>query len=123
MTLLQKLPMRAGTIPMNSDGSADGVDVSHFMAGEVYAKQVQLRAGRILVGHKHNYDHLSILASGAVAVTVCGKSTVYVGPTAVLIEANKVHEVAALKDSLWYCVHSVPEDTPLMHIDDSLIAK
>jgi quercetin dioxygenase-like cupin family protein len=104
---------------MEKNGSAPGVEVAHYQSGGVYAKQVKLAKGRILIGHKHKYDHLSILASGAVKVDVGGMSVIYIAPIGVHIAAGKVHEITALEKSVWYCVHSVPSD--LVAQDASLI--
>jgi quercetin dioxygenase-like cupin family protein len=109
-------------LPMTEDGSADGVSVQHYMAGGVYAKQAILSAGRVLHGHKHTYDHLSILASGIVAVTVHGVTTRYAGPTGIFIAANEVHQITAITNALWYCVHAVPEYLQIDQVDKTLIA-
>lgn len=109
-------------IIMNEDGSADGVEVHHYKVGEIYAKQVQLRAGRVLIGHRHDYDHLSILALGSVSVLVEGVCTVYTAPAGIGIGKGKVHEVTALKNSLWYCVHAVPEGILASQADNWLVS-
>jgi quercetin dioxygenase-like cupin family protein len=107
---------------MEKDGSADGVDVKHYKVGAVYAKQVHIKAGKVLVGHEHTYDHMSILASGKVEVTVDGETTLYVGPFAIGIAAYKKHIISAISNSLWYCVHAVPEDLPIEDSDEWLVS-
>lgn len=83
-----------------------------YIVGGVYAKELQLRLrGDKVVSHSHNFDHLSLLAKGRVAVTVNGISTVYNAPTAVNVRAFMEHEIEALVDDcLWYCIHAVPDD-------------
>lgn len=105
---------------MNKDGSDDGVAVQHHCYGNVYAKEVRIKAGKKLVGHKHLYDHLSILASGSVLVDVDGVTFSYVGPASVHIAAGKTHTVAAVSDALWYCIHAVAFDLG-EHQDASLV--
>ena len=106
---------------MNADGSADGVQVQHYMAGGVYVKEALISSGWALEGHKHIYDHLSLLAFGVVQVTVEGVITNYTGPTGILIKANKKHRIEALEDSLWYCTHSVPEGLRLSDVEETLV--
>jgi quercetin dioxygenase-like cupin family protein len=88
------------------------VSDKHYIAGGVYVKQLIMPiAGDYVISHKHNFDHLSLLASGRVKVEMDGVTTVYTGPTAVLVKADIEHKITALsRDVLWYCVHSVPED-------------
>jgi quercetin dioxygenase-like cupin family protein len=106
---------------MNLDGSDDGVIVQHHYYGNVYAKEVHINAGKTLVGHKHIYDHLSILAAGSVLVEVDDVPTIHKGPTSVHIAAGKSHQVTALENSLWYCIHAVAFDLG-EHQDASLIS-
>lgn len=63
------------------------------------------KAGETSVGHKHKYDHVSILASGHVSVNVDGKIKEFKAPTFIIIRADKEHKITALtEDVLWYCV-------------------
>jgi len=46
--------------------------ISHHFSDGVYAKQMRLEKGHTATTHKHNYSHLSILASGDVEVSLNG---------------------------------------------------
>jgi quercetin dioxygenase-like cupin family protein len=97
------------------------MQVRHAFGGKVYAKVATFEAGEILVQHKHNFDHLSILAAGTVELLVDGVRSVLTGPVELTIEAGKHHGVKALTAGLWYCLHSTdctdPDD-----IDHEVIA-
>lgn len=80
--------------------------VEHFFGGGVYAKSTMIRAGVILVQHKHAYDHLSYLVSGTVELQVDGVRRELSGPACLTIEAGKHHGVKALTDALWLCIHA-----------------
>ena len=84
----------------------------HYIAGGVYAKMLSMKnAGDYVISHKHVYDHLSILATGQVLVTVDDVATVYTAPTAVTVKAGAAHKIMALSSEvLWYCVHAIPEE-------------
>lgn len=82
-----------------------GVKISHHFGGKAYAKETIIPSGLRLDQHRHNFDHLSILASGVVLVSVDGVDSEYVGPECILIEAGKRHSVTALTDAVWFCVH------------------
>lgn len=83
---------------------------THYIAGGVYAKEWQGKAGERIEQHEHVYDHLSYLAYGKVLVTVDGKGTVFDGPVGINIRAHKQHTVQALSNCLWLCIHAIPDD-------------
>ena len=91
----------------------------HFSAG-VYAKETLIPAGRILVQHKHKFDHLSILASGSIELMVDDERKIIHAPACLTIEADKHHGVKSLTDVVWYCIHAT-ERTDLDEVDEVLI--
>lgn len=91
----------------------------HFSDG-LYAKQMTLDKGHYAESHKHNYDHLSILAKGHVIVIADGVSTEYVAPACINIKKDVTHEIHALDDVIWYCIHATSE-TDITKIDEVLI--
>jgi len=96
--------------------------VHHFSSG-VYAKQMTLPAGYTALSHSHNFDHMSILASGKVLVKTDDSEVVeYTAPTVVTIKAGINHAIYAVEDSSWFCVHAT-EETDEDHIDEVLIKK
>lgn len=94
--------------------------VHHFSSG-VYAKQMTIPAGYTALSHSHNFDHMSILASGKVLVKTDDSEVVeYTAPTVVTIKAGINHAIYAVEDSSWFCVHAT-EETDEDHIDEVLI--
>ena len=93
----------------------------HFFPG-MYAKEVRISRGHVLLSHKHLFDHLSILASGGILLDVDGVRTLHNGPAALNIVAGQHHEVHALTDVVWFCIHATDE-TDVDKIDETLIAK
>ena len=92
----------------------------HFSEG-LYAKQVELKEGSFAVQHKHNYDHLSILAKGKVRVLFEGNlSKEYTAPACINIVKDVNHAVYALEDSVWFCIHATSE-TDVDNVDKVLI--
>lgn len=96
------------------------MNIAHFFGGGVYAKETLVKAGQILVQHKHEHEHLSILASGTVEVQVDGKRWEVTGPACLTIEAGKHHGVKALTDVAWYCIHAT-DCTDERDVDEVLI--
>lgn len=88
------------------------LNIKHFFSGREYAKQMTLPAGHYAETHEHAYDHISILAHGEVTVEIDGARERHVGPTAIVIPANRKHRIDAITDSVWFCVHATDETDP-----------
>jgi quercetin dioxygenase-like cupin family protein len=94
--------------------------IKHHFSDNLYAKECFFPKGSQLIQHKHNYDHLSILAKGKVVVLYDQKEEVVEAPACLNIEANKHHGVLALEDCVWFCIHATNE-TDVNKIDEVLI--
>jgi hypothetical protein len=67
--------------------------------------------GDIEIGHTHQFDHLTLLASGSLQVTVDGTSTCFTAPCMIYIHKDKVHELVSLEDNtVAYCIHALREN-------------
>ena len=100
---------------------ADPGTIHHFSSG-VYAKQMSLPAGYMAISHSHNYDHLSILGKGRVIVRTDDDAQEYVGPACLTIKANTHHQIEALEDSVWFCIHAT-DVTDAEEVDEVLICR
>jgi hypothetical protein len=78
--------------------------------GGVWLRLHQLkRAGQANQGHRHNFDHVTIVATGGVRCEVEGREPVEVKAPAILeIAASLRHKFTALADNTtYYCVYAV----------------
>jgi hypothetical protein len=96
--------------------------IKHHFADGVYAKQMFIPKGYVAASHKHNYTHLSILATGQVIVSTNDSVEMHTAPACIAIEAGKHHKIEALQDCVWYCVHATNE-TDENKVDAVLISK
>jgi hypothetical protein len=83
-------------------------DLGYF--GNIWVRQNLLeKTGDIHPGHKHHFDHVSLLASGKVQVTVDGyPPKEFTAPTFIVIKKEHQHTFKALQDNtLWYCVFAL----------------
>lgn len=102
-------------------------NVRHHFVGQghargVYAKEVHIPAGCEIVSHAHGYDHLAVLASGAIRLVVGDAPGVTLnGPHALCVVAGAAHSVFALTDAVWFCVH--PHDETDVATVDAIILK
>lgn len=72
----------------------------------ICAKKVTLKKNTVACKHVHDYDHLSILASGTVSIHIDEEEEIIISaPFMLKVEAGKQHSVFAIEDSVWYCIH------------------
>jgi len=96
--------------------------VKHNFSDGLYAKEMSLPKGYIAYSHSHVYSHLSILAKGRVIVKTDDYNKEYYAPACINIEANTNHQIEALEDVVWFCIHAT-EETDINKIDEVLIGK
>lgn len=96
--------------------------IKHHFSSGVYAKQMHIPSGYVVGSHSHNFDHLSLLASGEVIVKTDDSEAKYIAPAVITIDKHKNHEIHALKDSVWFCIHAT-EETDESKVDEVLIMK
>jgi quercetin dioxygenase-like cupin family protein len=86
------------------------MNIKHHFSSGVYAKEIRLVPGESVVSHKHKFDHISILAAGAVTVEIDGQESRYCAPACITIKAGEHHKITALmRPVIWYCIHSTTE--------------
>jgi quercetin dioxygenase-like cupin family protein len=87
-------------------------DTPHVQIGcvaNLFSRQMHFKkAGDLEHGHTHPFDHLTLLASGSLRVTVNGKTTDFKAPHMIFIKAEYEHELVALEDNtVAYCIHAL----------------
>jgi hypothetical protein len=78
--------------------------------GNIWVRQnVMNKAGDFVPGHKHHFDHVSLLTKGSVSVSVEGhEPKEFKAPTFIVIRKDHQHTLTALEDDThWYCVFAL----------------
>jgi len=78
--------------------------------GNIWVRQHVLeRKGDKAPGHKHFFDHVTLLTKGKVEVTVEGKEPKqFTAPTFIIIKKEQEHKIVALEDdTIYYCVFAL----------------
>jgi len=96
------------------------MDLVHHFSDGLYAKQMIIPADTMILKHTHSFSHLSILASGKVAVMRGDEVDVIEAPACIEIKAGLVHGVKALTDCVWFCIHATDEKD-VLKVDNVLI--
>ncbi len=97
-----------------------GVGVSHVFGGGAYIKSTNIPAGTSLGQHAHTHDHLSVLVSGSVELTVDGEKQALTGFQILTLVAGKQHQIHAITDAVWLCVWAT-EETDAQEIDRTIL--
>jgi quercetin dioxygenase-like cupin family protein len=80
------------------------------------------KSGDIEHGHRHQFDHLTLLSSGSLRVTVEDKTTDFKAPNMIFIHKDKRHELVALEDNtVAYCIHALRDINTGEILDPSMI--
>jgi len=83
--------------------------ITHHFSDGLYAKETHIKAGEMLLQHKHNYSHLSVIAQGKVVVVNEGNIQIIEAPACIEIKAGENHGVKAITDCVWFCIHATDE--------------
>lgn len=107
------------------------MSIKHHFGDGLYAKEIHIPAGMMAGKHMHTYTHFSILGRGRVVLKRWGtdnaglkwhtSQTVEAGQL-VEIEANVLHQITAIEDSVWYCIHATDETDPAK-VDEVTVMK
>lgn len=75
----------------------------------LFSRQMHFKkAGDTELGHTHPFDHLTLLATGSLKVTVNNTVTTFTAPHMIYIKAEYEHELVALEDNtVAYCIHAL----------------
>lgn len=89
----------------------------------IFSRQMSFeKAGDVEIGHTHQFDHLTLLASGSLKIVVDGKESIFKAPHMIYINKDKVHELTALEDNtVAYCIHVLRDKETGDIIDPSMI--
>lgn len=97
---------------MNGKPDCGGVD--EFVSGNIFVRpNALLPKGHVINGHKHTFDHTTIVFMGSIHVKMIGNDGKIIekdfkAPAHFLVKAGVEHEIKALEDNTTYwCVFSI----------------
>lgn len=80
------------------------------IVGGVIRRTYRIPAGMALLGHIHDYDHLSILYEGKARLSAGEAVSEIKGPHMLVIKAGIEHKLLALTDCVWDCIWALRLD-------------
>lgn len=97
---------------MNNHEQLD-IPVKHRFSGGIYAREITIPKGTLLVGRIHKFDHFDIMLSGEILVsTDTGEHKQLSGLNIMEGKAGKKRAGYALEDTQWITFHNVEERDP-----------
>lgn len=96
--------------------------LTHRFADGVYAREMLIPAGHVIVGKIHKYGHLNVISSGAVSVLTEFGVEVLCGPTTFISKPGTKRVVYAHEDTVWTTFHGTDHTDPDM-VENDIICK
>jgi quercetin dioxygenase-like cupin family protein len=97
------------------------IPVVNFFAGGVYARQVTIPAGTVLVGKIHKHEHINVLLSGEIHVATEEGLVVLKAPHTFISPAGVKRGGYTITDTVWLTFHGTTS-TDLSEIESTFIA-
>ena len=108
---------------------ADGVrmdespPLKHWLAPGIYAREIHLPAGTVVVGRIHRHRHFNIISKGSITCyTEFGLET-WTAPASFISDAGTKRVVVTHEDAIWTTIHPNPDDeTDIPTLEDRYTA-
>lgn len=84
------------------------LETQHYFGSGVYVRRQFVPKNEVVRLHVHNYDHLSVAASGRGRLAIAGNAPREICAGDVIeIKAGVQHAFVADEDTIWLCVHGM----------------
>lgn len=98
------------------------ISVKHYFSKGVYAREIFIPKGAVLVGHIHKYENLNIVSKGEISVTTENGVERISAPFTVVSPAGTKRAAYAHEDTIWTTIHGTDE-TDVEKIESIFVAK
>lgn len=98
------------------------IEAKHYFSKGVYAREITIPAGTVLVGEIHKFTNLNILSKGEIEVLVGSEIRRIEAPFMIVSPAGTKRIARALSECIWTTVHGTDE-VDLAVIEKTFIAK
>jgi cytoskeletal protein CcmA (bactofilin family) len=98
------------------------VPIKHYFSKDVYAREMTLPEGALIVGKIHKFENLNILSKGEVSVLSIDGVVKLKAPATFVGSVGAKRVILAHSDVVWTTIHGTSE-TDVAKIEDIFIAK
>lgn len=95
---------------------------NHYFSKNVYAREIQIPAGSVIIGKIHKYENLNILAKGDLTLLSIEGCTRVRAPFTIVSPPGVKRLAYAHEDSVWVTIHGT-EKTNIDEIEEEFIVK
>lgn len=85
------------------------LETRHYFSKDVYAREILIPAGTILVGEIHKYENLNILSKGSMIVSTEDAIVKVDAPFTIVSPPGTKRIARALTDCVWTTIHGTDE--------------
>ena len=97
--------------------------LKHTFADGIYIRQMDMKAGSMVVGAIHNHLHAWFLLSGHLAVATEESIEEFVAPCYVLATPGAKRVIYAMEDSIFVNIHKNPENIKdIKKLEDEIVS-
>ena len=89
----------------------DEIPITHKFADQLYIRQMDMKAGQIVVGAIHNHLHVWFLMTGRVLINNNGNKIEHIAPCYTVSKPGSRRVIYAVEDSIFINVHKNPSNT------------
>jgi len=118
------LDFEAAMFKAKDDGVLQECDfpLKHTFTEGVYAREMTIPKGSVIVGKIHRHAHLNFVMRGEVSVMTDEGVKTITGPCYFVSTPGTKRVVTAHEETVWVTIH-ITEETDLAKIEDQIIAK
>ena len=80
-------------------------ELTHRFAGGVYARELKIKAGNVLVGRLHKFEHLVTISAGRVSVLSAEGVREFTAPVTFVSSPGDKRVIYAHEDTVWTTYH------------------
>lgn len=107
---------------VNTYGEKIEVPVKHYFSKGVYAREMPMKKGEIVIGKIHKYENFNVLSKGKVSVLSIDGIKIVEAPYSFVGSPGTKRVIYAHEDSVWTVVHGTDEKD-IEKIEVEFIAK
>ena len=98
------------------------IPITNYFSKDVYAREMKVKKGTVLIGKIHRFENLNILSQGEVSVFSIDGCLRVKAPFTIVASAGAKRVFYAHSDCVWTTIHGTSE-TDVDKIEDAFIAK
>tara|TARA_R100000541_G_scaffold3483_5_gene10757 strand:- start:2792 stop:3238 length:447 start_codon:yes stop_codon:yes gene_type:complete len=87
------------------------IPIKHSFADQLYVRQMDMKAGQVVIGAIHNHQHVWFLLTGKVIINNNGEKIEHIAPCYTVSEPGSKRLIYAVEDSIFVNVHKNPSNT------------